>query len=301
MGIYDRDYVRKPGRGGGSAGGGPRIGGLSAWSANTWLIVVNIAVFVIEGFLPQLVNTQTGVTGSILRQYGHFSTYAGFQRLEVWRLVSFQFLHFDIWHLVMNMFGLWIFGSMVEQYLGKKRYVAFYLVSGIFGGLLYLVLNVFGVLGVPLPGTLAVETYTPLIGASAGVFGVIMACAYLAPNMVIQLLIPPIPLRMKWFAYGYVGIAVFVLLTGGHNAGGQAAHLGGAMAGAFFIRYPRLLIDFFDVFEDSRKKQPRPGRMGGDAAKIDRILDKVSREGLESLSAKEKRLLSQETKNRRQA
>lgn len=234
-----------------------------------------------------------------LTAIGHFSTEKGFIQLQVWRLVTFQFLHGGFLHLALNMFGLWIFGSMVEQALGGKRYLAFYLVCGIAGGLLYLILNLAGYLGLGLPGALSVSTTTPLVGASAGVFGVILAGARLAPNTMIQLLIPPVPLKLKWFAAGYIAIALFNLLTGGRNAGGDAAHIGGAIAGFFFIKNSHLLADFFDVFGNSNEpKQKRTKPPKGDA-EIERILSKVSSEGLHSLTDGEKRRLREETERRR--
>jgi membrane associated rhomboid family serine protease len=206
--------------------------------------------------------------------------------------VTFQFLHGDILHLFFNMFGLWVFGGMVEQYLGFKRYAAFYLACGIFGGVGYLLLNLLGgILGLEFMGLLVNDPRTPLIGASAGVFGVIMACAYIAPNAIIQLLFPPIPLRLKWFAYGYVALAAWNLLRGGANAGGDAAHLGGAIAGFFFIRNAHLLRDFFDIFGDSRRGRPRAPRPTADQREVDRILAKVSTQGLHTLSEGEKSTL----------
>ncbi len=307
MGIYDRSYYRdEPPRRGVSGGGsgGFRFRGFSAWSVTTWLIVVNIAIHVLATtVLPQLYN------------WGHFSTYTGFQRLEVWRLVTFQFLHSSgsIWHLAFNMFGLYMFGGIVEDTLGRRKYLAFYLVCGVFGGLLYLVLNLLGVVfHVNLPGVLFSDVKTPLIGASAGVFGIIMACAYIAPKMTVRLLFPPIALTMRTMAYAYMGLAVFNLLTGGNNAGGDAAHVGGALAGAYFIRHSHLLLDFFDIFGDSRKKK-RPGgapatrakpsaakrRRVSEEARIDAILTKVKDEGIGSLTAKEKKLLARDTERRR--
>jgi hypothetical protein len=76
-----------------------------------------------------------------LHALGHFSTYLAVFKLEVWRLVTFQFLHANVTHLLFNMIGLYMFGGMVEQYLGSKRYLAFYLACGICGGLGYLLLN----------------------------------------------------------------------------------------------------------------------------------------------------------------
>jgi len=316
LGIYDREYIRK---GPGSRSG---LGAVKPISVNMWLIVINVAVLVLQmllsGMSVQLTRlVQDPASGQLVRQvyltadpllaYGHFSTYQGFQRLEVWRLLTFQFLHGNLVHLLFNMFGLFIFGGIVEERLGRKRYLAFYLVCGIVGGLTYLVLNLLGVMfKVQLPALLINDPTTPLVGASAGVFGVIMACAYIAPNTMVMLLFPPIPLKLKWMAYGYVVIALLNLLRGGPNAGGDAAHVGGAAAGAFFIRNAHLLRDFFDVFNDSRKPKAdrrRGGRAGGrspaaddpDEQEMDRILAKVQQTGIQGLTDTEKRTLQRAT------
>jgi len=242
-----------------------------------------------------------------LEAMGHFSTLHGFLGLQVWRLITYQFLHANVLHVFFNMFGLFIFGSMVEEHLGRQRYLAYYLACGAFGGISYLLLNFLAsVLHVPLPGFINVQTWTPLIGASAGVFGVLMACAYIAPNAVVQLLFPPIPLKMKWLVYGYLGMAVYNLITGGHNAGGDAAHVGGAIAGWYLIRHAHLLRDFFDVLGDSRKPGQAPGprrhRAGREhtprrQAEVDRILAKVATQGLHSLTERERRTLRRETES----
>lgn len=347
MGIQDRAYYRdKPPPGAASS-----LGRTRAWSVNTWLIVINIAVFVlqivlttvrvpvyqganyfvselpgtlrvtqdyfvgdrpvpslrdvnpgalvtrrlIDGETGQLVGVQRYAIMDPLTAFGHFSTGKGafavdhrgvVLGLEVWRLVTFQFLHANIIHIFFNMFGLFIFGSMVERFLGSKRYLAFYLVCGIFGGVTYLLLNLAGQVFTGMPGLLPNSPYTPLVGASAGVFGVILAGAYIAPNAMLQLLIPPVPIKLKWFAYGYVALAALSLFTGSANAGGEAAHIGGAVAGAFFIRRSHLLRDFFDVLGDSRKSGAT-----GDTRDIDEILAKVSKDGLGSLSKRERERL----------
>jgi membrane associated rhomboid family serine protease len=374
MGIYDREYVRV----------GPRsksgLGSIRFISFNSWLIIINVLVFVADmtlgrypvpvvidvqatrqvdrklqlesvfrdalgNPLPERVPTVTRdrqgnvhqgptvrnpalsngaiayvrlgdprtqeVVGSAkvafmppLSAYGHFSTQRGFFQLEVWRYITFQFLHGGVTHLFFNMFGLWIFGGMVEQYLGFKRYAAFYLTCGVFGAVSYLILNLLGAgFGLRLPGVLFDSLYTPLVGASAGVFGVIMACAYIAPNAIVQLLFPPIPMKLKWFAYGYVAFAGWNLLRGGSNAGGDAAHIGGAVAGFFFVRNAHLLRDFFDIFGDSRRRRFGGGRekRRPEDSEVDRILTKVQSDGLASLSDSEKRTLRRSTDRRRNA
>jgi membrane associated rhomboid family serine protease len=241
---------------------------------------------------------------------GHFSTGKGFLGLEVWRLVTFQFLHANMTHLLFNMLGLFFFGSIVEQYLGKRLYLAFYLVCGIFGAVMYLLLNLLGQ-AATFPGVLVGDIYTPLIGASAGVFGVLMAAARLSPNTTVLFMFF-IPMRLSTLIYLLVGIAAFTLVTSGANAGGEAAHLGGAIAGWFFINNAHLLSDFFEVLGPpgarSRGKAPKPGRpkrrrkqapKQDEDAEVDRILAKVANQGLESLTAKERKYLNKVSASKR--
>lgn len=281
MGIDDREYYRDERR-------PRRLGAVGAVSVNAWIIGINCAVFLLMAFSPTL--------NAHLFNYGHFSTFEGFGRLEVWRLVTFQFLHANLLHLFFNMFGLYLFGGMVEQFLGGKRYLAFYLVCGIFGGLTYLLLNLLGWgLQTQFLGLLVHDPRMPLVGASAGVFGVILACAYIEPKATVQLLFPPIPITLRTLAYGYVGIAAFNLITGGRNAGGDAAHLGGAAAGFFFIRNAHLLRDFFDVFGRNPSRRDAAHSAGVPRDRVDVLLDKIRREGLASLDAQEREALRRAT------
>lgn len=358
MGLSDRQYGWEPER------TSPVFGRLRFWSVNTWIIAVNVAVFVLGAFLtrpgvPLLVgqkgpanavdqreyyrpdggqpvnpaqtapgtglvrirvdpDTQKEVGASLymvqrpLEGWGHFSTAHVFG-WQVWRFITFQFLHANPMHLFFNMLGLFVFGPTVERYLGGQRYLAFYLVTGIFGGVMYLMLNLLGFIAAMMgisgvPGLLFNMTTTPLVGASAGVFGVIVACAKIEPETVVQLIFPPIAMKMKTFAYGFVALSMIQLLMGAKNAGGEAAHLGGAIAGYFFIRNSHLLRDFFDVFSDSRKP-PKPGEAKGgwgwlkgnseDGAEVDRILAKVRAGGVSSLTEKEKRTLARDTERLR--
>ncbi len=296
MGLHDRAYMQ-----GENGPRGLRPGGGSSlpFSMSTLLIAINVIIELFKYVAP-------GVW-SILFQYGHFSTAEAIYGIEFWRFLSFQFLHANLMHLAFNMMGIWFLGRLVEDQLGPKKYLAFYLVCGIFGGVMYLVLNFLGsVVGINFPLLLPNDPATPLIGASAGVYGVVMACAYIAPNATIQLLFPPIPMKMKTFAYGFVALAFVLLLFGTRNAGGQAAHLGGAIAGFFFIRNTHLLIDFFDVLGDSRKpKQPkgprRPRGGGGGVSKdeVDAVLAKVQATGLGSLSDREREILRDATERQR--
>jgi membrane associated rhomboid family serine protease len=370
MGIADRDYARPAGSRG-VADPRARVGRVSPLSVNTWLVIINIAVFVVGHYLipphlgwqvttgkfphpkvdsaalrdglvatwitrpipstqylyhpiydpASMVVDRTGTPirdpdghpqylreiglerispMPILDAFGHFSTGKGFFEFQVWRFITFQFLHADITHIVFNMMGLWLVGGIVEEYLGRKRYLAFYLACGLFGAVSYLVLNTLGyavLMFAPqwrgvIPALLFDDPYMPLIGASAGVFGVLMATTYVAPNEIVDV-VRFIPMRLRTVVYIFLALAVINLMRGGHNAGGDAAHVGGAIAGVILIRRAHWLRDFFDVLDDSRKPQwksdaPSP-------ATIDRILDKVRAEGLESLTPAEREALRRET------
>jgi membrane associated rhomboid family serine protease len=233
------------------------------------------------------------------------------QGLEVWRFVGYGLLHVNFTHLFFNMAGLLVFGPIVEAAFGRLRFFAVFLLAVVIGALTYFILNVLGlvVLGASggefvVPGLLFNNAYLPLIGASGGVYGVILAAAWLRPEEDIMLFFFfPIPIR--YFALALIGIAVLALLQNGHNAGGEAAHLGGAIAGWWIAQRPHLLDDFFPVFQrfsGTRVPRPRPRGAAGNAddiAEIDRILDKVRDNGLASLSERERNTLRNATDERR--
>lgn len=230
--------------------------------------------------------------------WGHFSTGKAFMQMEVWRFITFQFLHASVWHLVFNMLGLYFVGWMVEDRLGTRRFAAFYLACGICGAGLYLLLNVTATslaaagVNANVPALLFSDAYTTLIGASAGVFGVLMAAAYLRPREMVYVFFA-IPLRLKYAVYIFLTLAIANLLTGGPNAGGDAAHVGGAIAGALFIRRPGWLSDFFDEFARPEPKAVEPARPAQDPSDLaDALLEKVDRSGLASLTPGEREALA---------
>lgn len=238
----------------------------------------------------------------------YYSPSTGLEGGQFWRFIGFQFLHADLSHLLFNMLGLYFFGPVVERYLGGKRFLAFYLLCGVCGAFLYLLLNAGGtaassIFGTDfrIPGLLFHNPWTPLVGASAGVFGVLMAGAFLIPNATV-LLFFILPMRLATLAYALVAVALFTILMEGRNAGGEAAHLGGAVAGFYFIRRPHHLHGFFDLLgrvdPTSSNFRGRDARRPSDQQEVDRILEKIGREGLGGLTERERRVLRNASKGR---
>jgi membrane associated rhomboid family serine protease len=224
---------------------------------------------------------------------------------EVWRFVGYGFLHVNLVHLAFNMLGLFMLGGLVEDHFGRSRYLAVFLLSVVMGAFLFLVLNALGLAWFAwkgeqflLPGLLFNDPYLPLIGASGGVYGIILAAAWLRPNDDI-LVFYVLPVRFKHFALVLIGVSVVTLLQSGANAGGEAAHLGGAIAGWWVAQRPHLLDDFFDFLGRATPKgrakhaggASNAARRGPDTAEVDRILDKVREKGLQSLTERERETL----------
>ena len=233
MGIYDRDYYRSPQPSG--------VGSFRMWSITTWLIIVNVAVFVIGSLLLHIRQQQFLAAGfdprlarSPLEEFGAFSIYTAVLHGQIWRAITCQFLHANLMHLLMNMIALWLFGPIVELHLGPRRYTFFYLLCGIAGPIMYTALWGLGILTPATPEFLLPSMVTYLVGASAGIFGVLLAAAYLAPDRMVFLYFFALPLR--YFAWIMMGIAAYTVIVHGSNAGGQAAHLGGGLLGWFLIR-----------------------------------------------------------------
>ncbi|WP_428940477.1 rhomboid family intramembrane serine protease [Fontivita pretiosa] len=253
MGIYDREYFRD--RAPTSA-----VGHMRMWSVTTWLIVINVAIFVIDRLLfytIRLAYVEILPSGQRLPFYaleglGYFSIGTAFIKYELWRLLTFQFLHGGLSHLFFNMLGLYFFGPMIEAYLGSRRFLAFYLLCGVGGPIAYALLWAVGLL-IPTP-------WIPLVGASAGIFGVLIAAAQIAPNTTV-LLYGIFPIQLRTLAWVLLVMAGYTVIayggTGQNNAGGEAAHLGGAAVGYLLIHYPHWLR-FVDPGGLTRRRRPPP-------------------------------------------
>ncbi len=142
-----------------------------------------------------------------------------------WQLVSYMFLHGGFGHLFFNLFALWMFGQQIEHVWGTRRFVSYYLLSVVGAAFVHLLVS-----------------GSPVIGASGGVFGILLAYGMMFPNRRILLLIPPVPIPAKFFVAGYGALELLNGLSASYSGVAHFAHLGGMLAGFLLIRYWRLPI-----------------------------------------------------------
>jgi len=143
-----------------------------------------------------------------------------------WQILTYGFLHGGVGHIFFNLFGLWMFGRDLERLMGAKRFLIYYLTCVVGAGLIQLI--VAGIQG-GFP--------YPTVGASGGVFGILLAYGMTYPNRMIMLMIPPIPMKAKYFVLFYGLLELYLGVSG--NAPGVAnfAHLGGMLFGFLLLMY----------------------------------------------------------------
>jgi membrane associated rhomboid family serine protease len=216
--------------------------------------------------------------------------------LQPWSLISYFFLHLSFGHILWNMLFLYWFGKIIHDNIGNNAVISLYILGGIIGGLSYMAL--FNI--IPFYEDRVSDSL--MLGASAGVFSIVAGSATLLPNYTFNLLFLG-PVRIKYIALFYILLS-FLDVTGS-NAGGEIAHLGGALIGYLFIRQLQngvnmgegiiKIINIFNKKNSSKIKQDPPVNDGVkpdiSQDEIDKILDKISESGYSSLSKKEKEKL----------
>jgi membrane associated rhomboid family serine protease len=298
MGLHNRGYMKQEGYtgGSGSLAEGLTIGMPKPSQAVKWLLLINGMMFVLQIFFDRrgMLSRNLGVTVGAWWQ--------------VWRYITFQFLHAGWWHIVMNMLGLYILGSPLERHFGTRKFVRFYLSCGVTAGAAYAVI---GALYPQFPPTM------PIIGASGGVFGIVLGAAVFFPQFRIIFILFPLPIRFAALII-FAGMILTVLqgLTGENPmyAMSDVAHLGGTLAAAVWIWVlpamqgasapgagrsdgagGRGRMSLQQKLRDGaweRKMQKRREEQ----AEIDRILQKIHEQGIQKLNAREKRLLKNGTR-----
>jgi len=291
------------------------------------IIWINVAIFVLLNtigvilWLFNISNFQPNACGvnstdlfcSILRFFEIPASTTKFIT-HPWTLITYFFTHVNFFHILFNMLFLYWFGRLINEFLGHKRVVSLYFLGGIAGGLMYiLIYNL-------LPQFSERVELTYMLGASAGVFAIVVGAAAFMPNYTMYLLLFG-PVQIKYIAIFYVLLSFFSIP--GANAGGDIAHLGGAAIGfiyvkqlqkgndfgvwiinsiaflkSFFVRQPKIKVSYSSGKQASsgstqtRSKTTKSAPSSlPDQTEIDAILDKISQSGYESLSKEEKQKL----------
>ena len=195
----------------------------------------------------------------------------------LWQPFTYLFFHGGIWHVLINMFVLWMFGSELERLWGKNHFLKFYFVTGIGAGLITML---FGL-----------NSMTPIVGASGAVYGVLLAYGFTYPNRTIYLY-GIIPIKSLWFVIG-IGIIAFMSSFDDISQISHLTHLSGMVIGYLMLKRP---IRFNDLWFTIRKRtleykikheEKKVTQHQAIEREIDRILDKINREGFDSLTEEE--------------
>ena len=195
----------------------------------------------------------------------------------IWQPFTYLFFHGGIWHLLINMFVLWMFGSELERLWGKEHFLKFYFVTGVGAGL---VTMIFGL-----------NSMTPIVGASGAVYGVLLAYGLTYPNRTVYLY-GIIPIKSLWFVIG-IGVIAFMSSFDNVSQISHLTHLSGMMIGYLMLKRP---VRFNDLWFTIRKRtleykikheEKKVSQHQAIEREIDRILDKINREGFDSLTEEE--------------
>ncbi len=177
------------------------------------LMLINVALFCLDYVLGNLLSSWLSL----------YPVGLGFMP---WQIVTYAFLHGSFNHLFFNMLGIWMFGAELERLWGPKRYIQLFIASVITAALLQLAVNL-------------LVAPRPTLGASGGLFGLLLAFGMMFPNRIIMPLIPPIPMKAKFLVAIYGGLELLLGVTGTASGVAHFAHLGGMLGAFILIRYWR--------------------------------------------------------------
>ena len=258
-----------------------------------WLLIANIAAFIISALFELALGIHINALLGL--------PYVGSPGFLPFQIITHMFMHGDLWHIFFNMFALWMFGRIMEQTWGWKKFLIYYFVCGLGAAIIQEIGQAIGL----------ISPYDYIIGASGAVMGIMLAFGMIYPNEKLFIIPIPFPLKAKYLIIGY---AIYEIILGFLQLDKVAhfAHLGGMLFGFLLILYwrweskkgssrashtkwrttsthPNMTVSYNknersrDYEYNAQKKEQND--------EIDRILDKIRRDGYASLSEEEKRKL----------
>ena len=241
------------------------------------ILIATVGMFLVQLLLQHAILGKAGYE-EMINIFGLRPDKVMSRKLCVWQLVTYMFLHSTgTWlHIIFNMFVFGMFGPEVERAMGQKRFGVLYFGAGIFAGLLSSIVLMFSA--------------TPIIGASGAVLGVLAAYGSLFPDRIVHLFMV-FPMKAKHCVFLLAAVEVFATIAGNPNSEiASIAHLGGFIAGFLFIRYEWTLRSAFLHSAEHRYDRARESDRQV-RERVDEILVKVNREGLSSLTWRERTFL----------
>jgi len=206
----------------------------------------------------------------------------------IWQPITYMFIHGDLFHVLINMFVLWMFGSEMESIWGRAQFLRYYFLTGVGSGLVWLLFN-------------AGQSYSVLIGASGAIYGILIAYGMMFPNRTVYLYFM-IPIKVKWFVV-FLGVVAFLSSFNNNTNISHLTHLSGMVIGFVYLRYYWHWKDFrFSVHKQieefrssiSSKRDQKKIEMQNE---VDQLLDKINETGYDNLTEEEKDLLYRASKD----
>lgn len=269
----------------------------------TKIIYINVVVFFSFFIVDKLLGTSVSSLFQLSRLEADYTQ-------QPWSIISYSWMHWDLWQLLMNMILLYYIGQLFLQFFRDKDLITFYVFGGIFGGLAFLLFPF--------------KTTSLLAGSSAAIYALLFAVISYNPKMPVRLVLFPTSFPILYFGYFFLGLDLLQIILKSDNIGGSISHLGGIAFGYLYMKQFEKGNDFlgnfilklqgffskkgskttFKTYSNPKQKKTSASKPKTDydynhqkvekQKKIDTILDKISRSGYESLSKEEKDFLFRE-------
>lgn len=237
------------------------------------LIALNLAVFVVAQFVPAAaLYARLGLVPAAVVNHGQW-----------WQVVTYLFTHAGLGHLVLNMLMLWMFGAVIERRWGTREFVAYFFITGIGAGICSILMNT--------------QSLVPVVGASGAIFGILVAFAMMFPESVI-LMFFFVPMKMKHAVVVLAGINLLGALSNPGSGVAYIAHLGGGLVGFLYLKGEAIRIRLrswrpispLQKIQQQHQRRQEQRQLVLDE-EVDRILDKISREGMTRITPQERETL----------
>ena len=244
-----------------------------------FIISINFLIFILQYL--------SGMEGELFTIFGIVPSKT-FGELMLWQPFTYLFFHGGIWHVLINMFVLWMFGSELEKFWGKKEFLRFFFITGIGSGLITILFSL--------------SSTNPVVGASGAIYGVLLAYGLLFPNRLVYLYFL-IPIKVKYLVILIGAIAFFSSLNPGNSNISHLTHLSGMVIGFIYLRSSINwnTINHFVIhrkdeikrhYEEKKNEQREALKL-----QVDAILDKINDVGYDNLSESEREFLFKASKN----